>query len=272
MIGVRLNGRLGNQMFQYALAYSLERKYHCHFIIDNDFKEDAVKKYFKTSPLVNNKYARKLFMKFIAPRLSMVTQNNGEPTGAILPLLGDQKFYYGFFQSELYFTNISRELKKYFQVKPEITKAFSEKYGHLFAKKVLAIHYRLGDYLSWGSEEMGGVDMSLPESFYLDALKQITDLQDYIIILVTDDAQNAAHKLPALINKIIISDTEIMDLQLLMNADKLIVSNSSFAWWGAYLNKKNAAVFAPEYWLGFKVGRELPNAVIPGLFTKIKVY
>jgi len=114
--------------------------------------------------------------------------------------------------------------------------------------------------------------MSLPESFYLNALKQIPDLQDYVIILVTDDAQNAAHKLPALNNKIIISDTEIMDLQLLMNADKLIVSNSSFAWWGAYLNKKNAAVFAPEYWLGFKVGRELPNAVIPGLFTKIKVY
>ena len=46
MIGVRLDGRLGNQLFQYAFAISLSKKYNTFYIIDNDYKVDYVKKIF----------------------------------------------------------------------------------------------------------------------------------------------------------------------------------------------------------------------------------
>ncbi len=272
MIGVRLDGRMGNQLFQYALAISLAKTFKTYYIIDNDYKADYVKKYFKTKPLLNHPLSRKLFKKLVAPGFPFIQQKGNESTDAILPLLKDNQFYKGFFQSELYFKNVCNSIHKNLQVRKVYKKAFAEKYGHLFkGEKVLAIHYRLGDYITWGNEQTGGVNMSLPESFYLNALQEIKNLGDYKILLVTDDMENASGKLPGIRNKIIISDNEIMDFQLLMHADKLIISNSSFAWWAAYLNKKHAEVFAPENWLGFKLNTEMPSNVIPTKFKKVSV-
>jgi len=273
MIGVRLNGRLGNQLFQYALAFSVAKKYNTFYIIDNDYKDDYVKKYFKTKRLFNNKLVRRFYKKLLLPSTTFVYQNNEETTEAILPLLNNHRFYYGFFQSELYFQQISDTMQNCLQVKPGYIKTFSKKCGHLFGqKKVLAIHYRLGDYMTWGNKEQGGSDLTLPESYYRNALQQIIGLDDYTILVVTDDTKNIANKLQEVKNKIIFSDDEIIDFQVLMNADTIIASNSSFCWWAAYLNKKQPTIFAPKYWLGFKVNKEMPSNIIPGKFIKVNVY
>ena len=273
MIGVRLDGRLGNQLFQYALAISLAKKYKTFYIIDNDYKADYVKKYFKTQPLLNHPISRKLFKKLIAPGFPFVHQVGNETTEEMLPLMKDNQFYKGFFQSELYFKNIAGSIHKNLQIKTVYKKAFAKKYGHLFKdEKVLTIHYRLGDYLTWGNEQTGGINMSLPESFYLNALQEVKNLDDYKILLVTDDIENATIRLPGIKSKLIISDSEIMDFQLLMHADKLIISNSSFSWWAAYLNKKHAEVFAPENWLGFKLNAEIPSNVMPEGFKSVRVF
>ena len=273
MIGIRLNGRLGNQLFQYALAISLAKQFNSFFIIDHDGKPDFVKKYFKTNKLNNSRISRAVLKKILLDKLPIIYQNNDEVTSDILPLFRNNHFYYGFFQSELYFKNISNSVSKRLELKKVYKNAFVKKYGHLFkGEKILVVHYRLGDYLTWGNEHTGGINMSLPESFYLNALQEINKFEDYKVLLVTDDLKNAATKLPCIKNKLIISDSEIMDFQLLMHADKLIISNSSFAWWGAYLNKKHAEVFAPENWLGFKINTEMPSTVIPDRFKKVSVF
>lgn len=273
MIGVRLDGRLGNQLFQYALAMSLAKKFNTFYIIDNDFKADSVKKYFQTNSLLNNKISRAFFKKWIAPSFLFIHQKGNETTDDMIPLLKDSQFYKGFFQSELYFKNISSSIQKQLKIKKSYRNEFADKYGHLFQnEKVLAIHYRIGDYLNFGGVEYGGFDLSLPETYYKNALKKIQNLEGYKIILVTDDIENAAIRLPEIKEKLIISDSEVMDFQILMHADKLIISNSSFAWWAAYLNKKQAEVFAPENWLGFKINTEMPSNVVPEKFKTVSVY
>lgn len=272
MIGVCLDGRLGNQLFQYAFVMAVAEKFKTFYIIDNDYKQDSVKKYFTINSFLNNKISRKLYKKFLFGRQPYIHQKGHEPVSTMLPLIKDNSYYKGFFQSELYFQQIQNSIKNKLRVRPVFEKAFAEKYGHLFkGEKVLAIHYRLSDYLTFGGADYGGIDLSLPETFYHNALQEIKNPGDYKILLVTDDVENAAHKLAGIKNKLIISDSEIMDFQLLMHADKLIISNSSFAWWGAYLNKKNADVYVPENWLGFKVGKELPDRIIPERFIKVNV-
>ena len=114
--------------------------------------------------------------------------------------------------------------------------------------------------------------MSLPETYYNNALQQIEKIEDYTVIIVTDDIQNVEGKLEGIKCKVIVSDSEIMDFNMLLHADKLIISNSSFAWWGAYLNKKNAVVFVPQNWLGFKIGKEIPADIIPARFIPVPVH
>ena len=99
MIGVRLNGRLGNQLFQYALAISLAKKFNSFFLIDHDGKPDFVKEYFKTNELNNSRISRAVLKKLLLDKLPIIYQNNDEVTADVLPLFRNNHFYYGFFQS-----------------------------------------------------------------------------------------------------------------------------------------------------------------------------
>jgi hypothetical protein len=269
MIGVTLKGRLGNQLFQYALAIALAKKYRTFYIIDNDAKHDQVKAYFKTNLLLNTRFTRNWYKQLIQPKFPVIHQTGNEQVANILPLIGNNRHYKGFFQSEQYFLNIRGEIRQVFRIKGLWQNEFERKYGGLLQERLLVIHYRLGDYLTWNPQSFGGGDMSLPEAYYKAALGQVKNMEDYTVVVVTDDMQNAANKLDFLPRKQIISDSEMMDFQLLMHADKLIISNSSFAWWAAYLNVKSADVFAPAFWLGFKMGAEMPYGIMPSKFTGV---
>lgn len=266
-----LNGRMGNQMFQYAFAIALSKNYGTYYLIDNSNREDQVKKYFNVPVLASNRISRKFLKKGIAPNIQYIEQKNHEPVNYFLENAGNNCYYKGFFQSESFFHNYFEAVKKNFSIRTKYKKMFDKKYGYLFSDKVIVIHCRLGDYLTWGSELLGGADLTLPESYYTNALKKISGLNDYRIIIVTDDKTNILNKLPQITNKIIISDDEIMDFQFLINADIIISSNSTFSWWGSYLNEKNAVVYAPRNWLGFKVNKEYPPNIIPDRFIKISV-
>jgi len=73
-------------------------------------------------------------------------------------------------------------------------------------------------------------------------------------------------------NALFANNDMITDFQIIMNADACIISNSSFAWWAAYLNsKKDKKIYCPEHWLGFKIKREYPENIIPGEWIKVNV-
>ncbi len=124
----------------------------------------------------------------------------------------------------------------------------------------------------WGSDERGGINASLPNSYYCNALSLIPDLEDYSIIVVTDDVKNMESHYPILKDKMIVSEDEIVDFQILMNAQVVITANSSFSWWAAYLNTNVRKIFAPKCWLGFKVNKEIPWGVIPPEFVPVDTF
>lgn len=272
MIIVKFHGRLGNQIFLYVFAMSMSKKFNTFFIIDNS-ENIVFFKYFKKITIhfdFLNIALLKLYRNLIKNRVSQVGIEN---VAEMKKLLTNNCYYDGFFQSENYF-EISREyLKNNLIIRKKYINAFKNKYGQLFLdNKIIAIHCRLGDYLNWGSEELGGENLTLPQSYYQNAISQIDEIEKYQFIVVTDDIFNIENRFDFIENKIIVSEEEIIDFQILQNAHQLIVSNSSFSWWAAYLNNKTAPVYVPEYWLGFKVEREFPVGIISENFIKIPVY
>ncbi|MBC6611643.1 alpha-1,2-fucosyltransferase [Hymenobacter sp. BT507] len=265
-----MNGRLGNQLFQYAFAVALSKKLNTSYVIDDRLVVDSVKKYFERINITDNQYLRRIVKRYYRDRMPIVEQTGFEEVDISKNLVNNNVYYSGYFQSEKYIDSIKSSLKDIFKIKHIYEQQFVDKYASLFKnKKVLAIHYRIGDYAVWGGELLGGSNMVLPDSYYENALKLIPDYENYKVVLVTDDAKSAQAKLPFIKDKLVVSDQEILDFQVLMNADKLIISNSTFAWWAASLNKKNAEVFAPEFWIGFKVKKEYPVGIISSSFVKV---
>lgn len=271
MVTICLNGRLGNQLFQYAFAVALSRRYRTFYVIDDSIYADSVKKYFEPISLTDNKYMRRILRKYYSSkRLDVVVQTGFEEMSGVHPLITDKKYYNGYFQSVQYIENILLIVKDVFRIKPVYKQVFNAKYAHLFEQhKVLAIHCRVGDYVTWGGDILGGTNLVLPSSYYKNALALLPDAHTYKIVVVTDDMAGAQEMFSFIPEKTIISDQEIIDFQMLMHANKLIISNSTFAWWAAFLNTKHAQVFAPEYWLGFKVKKEYPSGILPPQFTAV---
>lgn len=270
MIINSLDGRLGNQLFQYSFALCLSKELKCVYIIDEKTTNDVVRKYFGVISFTDNNFVRRILILLKYLKIfKEIKQDVIECNDETIKLVENYSHYYGCFQSTDFFFKNNLLIKQKYIVKQKYVNEFKLKYNNLFKNKTLVIHYRIGDFKIFGGTEIGGINLCLPDVYYQNALKLIENKEDYEVVVVTDDIESAKDKLPEIKNKTIISDSEINDFQLLMHADVLIISNSTFAWWGAYLNHKNAKIFAPEYWLGFKIKKEFPFNIIPDNFVKV---
>lgn len=274
MIGVKLDGRTGNQMFQYAFGYCLAKQRADDFFLDfvpNQFKLDyfILDGKFKH---VENRLKKFWFQLFNFPK-KVLTQIGTENTHSTITQAKHCNYLKGYFQSELYYEDLAQEVKTLFEIKPEYKKVFETKYKALFETyKTLVVHVRRTDYLSWNmGEAFGGTNYSLPFSYAENILKKF-DLEQYTVIFISDDIEAVKKQFGNRHNFRYESNSEIVDFQILLHADVLCLSNSSFSWWGAYLNAKpHKKVFAPDKWLGFKTGLEYPVDIICEDWQKVTV-
>ncbi len=285
MIAVTLEGRLGNQLFQYAFAYTAARKLNTSFYLDKSVDDFLVPQYFEVkrdfASLLDDKifsingyknifrvHAKKTFYRLLnkmAFGKRIVEASSTGRAEATLSQLKDHHLYKGFFQSESYFSDYKNEVRAQFRIKTEHITAFEQISNKLDpSKKKVVIHVRRSDYI--------GLNLSLPVSYYKKAIESVGD-DDMEFIFISDDPAYVESEFSYITNKYISTHNEIIDLQFLINADVCILSNSSFSWWGAWLNtKENKRILAPKYWLGFNEKREYPTGVLENLsFTQISV-
>jgi hypothetical protein len=255
MIGVHQRGRLGNQLFQYAFGHAVSRQLGCSFFMN---RMPALR-YFQASntPLRND--LRRIWFdcqSYFCPQHVLLWEEHGRGPENIATQLRDDCYYYGYFQSERYFKPFEVEIRKEFRVRPKYHQLFQAEYGELFAKnRVVAVHVRRTDYVHLG--------LTLPLSYYEQCLKRVEGLEQALVIFVTDDPNVTQQLFSDYKGRYIcVSNSEIVDFQILMNADCLIIANSSFSWWAAYLNANpHKIVYAPKYWFGFKERIENPKSI-----------
>jgi hypothetical protein len=173
-------------------------------------------------------------------------------------------YYDGFFQSIDYFTPFEFSIRSLYRIRNKYKLEFEKQYGDLFRKnRTIVMHIRRGDYLMHGKgKNLGADDLSLPKEYYFNALQRVERNEQYKIVVVGDDIEWMKLQFSDIPNVILAHNEIIIDFQLLMNADVVVCSNGTFAWWASYLNaKKHKHIIVPKYFLGYRVKKEFPDGI-----------
>jgi hypothetical protein len=293
MIGFKINGRLGNQMFQLSSAYALAIKYNTRILPDERTGKYYVAKYFKTSKLypwhwkivhyIGNMLSPKIYhyyTKWILPiyynffNLEYYEPQNFMKISYEFHTLPNNTLLNGYFQSEYYFSQIKNSISHQFTLKNKYIQNWKRYIKCLPEhKKLIAIHIRLSDYNQLGHLNLGGDNLQLSSEYYIKLLENVYEKNSLILVL-SDEPKIVANWFNSFENVVISNETEIIDFITLTEADICILSHSTFSWWGAWLNKKkNKKVFIPKYFLGYKIKQEMPENIIPTewIQTEVKI-
>lgn len=264
MVGVKFNGRLGNQIFQLAFFEYLRTNNKQKTFFFSNPHHAYLTKYFDLSPrnnlILGNKLctmAARAVTKFFNLE-EIYIQNIQVPREVAVK---DNVIYKGFFQTDWYTKRIVGGLN--IKIKKEFTDKFEAEFGDIFNnEQTIVVHIRRTDYLNYGKR-----DISLPMAYFKSRLNALGDISAYKVFFVSDDMDHVKSYFEEKPNYIFSSNNEITDFQIIKNADISIISNSSFAWWASYLSeKKNKQVYAPKNWLGFRLGKEHPKKVMTDRF------
>jgi hypothetical protein len=273
MIRVRTAGRMGNQMFQLAFAHATSRRLGTDFSLGPGPRGShatlgpSLWSFFELGdwarPALRFRH-RAAFRLRHGPRPELVEIGQLEDPHAVLARLRDGVEYAGFFQSERWFEDYAAEIRAIYRVRAEHRRAFAAQFSDL--APYICMHVRRADYL----DIPGG--WALPTSYFRDALASIPERERYGLVVVSDDPQAVATELAGEPGLRCASNPAIIDLQLLMGADVVVTSNSSFSWWGAWLNERpGLRVIAPRHWIGFATGIDEPAGAIPQRWNALAV-
>lgn len=269
MTGVRFIGRLGNQLFQYHFLMYLKSRRPGRFYFFPNPHHAYLARYFDLGWYHNLTLGSRLYsviMRCIPKilRFRYIQVHNFVAPRDFIPQ--SRCIYDGYFQSDYYLKNTDIPVK--IRIRQQYVAQFRALYGDLFDQhRVVVVHIRRTDYLSYGKR-----DIALPMSYFKRELANIPDLEQYKVILVSDDIAFVKQAFDHHPDYLFVSNSEIVDFQLISNADIAIISNSTFSWWAAYLSTRNKRVIAPANWLGFRIGREHPKGIMTDRFEWVEVF
>ncbi|WXT99922.1 MAG: O-antigen biosynthesis glycosyltransferase WbnK [Catillopecten margaritatus gill symbiont] len=271
MITVSIVGGLGNQMFQYAFAYSVSKKTKKSFDIDiSDFEDcEHCRPYQLNIFKIKDKFThyrvkrkkRNLLngiikkIKIIAYKLlnrGYFYQEGNCHFDANVFNIKNNTYFSGYWQSELYFRESRNDLLKQFTLKdPLHIKSQQYKEGILLNNAV-SLHIRRGDYVE--SEETNAFHGICSLGYYQEAVEYVTqNISEACFYIFSDDLIWAKDNLDFIKNKVFVDlDGSVPDheeMYLMSVCKHNIIANSSFSWWGAWLNQNNEKiVIAPKQW------------------------
>jgi glycosyl transferase family 11 len=254
---VVLRGGLGNQLFGYAFgrSVSLARNEECFFVKDclgprrhRDYYLDRFNtKIQLTDDRTGLHYGESVF-KF-------------DPGVFTAPV---ESFFDGYWQSERYFNPDALREDLQFKEIPNSSKVqeVAEKIRQF--ENSCFIHVRRSDYTREPHLSYHGL---MEPKYYMAAIDLICKLhQDVQFFVFSDDVNWSASAFPGYT---IVEGTDMFeDLYLMTQCRHAILANSSFGWWGAWLNARtDKTVIAPKEW--FRDPNACYDDIVPESWVKI---
>ena len=262
---VALNGGIGNQMFQYAFAMMLESEKNSEIEFDIGFYRHSpdrsleLTKYNIGDYRFGNHYIynliRRVFQRI--PFISWIVGTYKEYDQFVIDhrvYRFNYKFYYGYWQNLDYYTGIEDILRERFRYTGTINETAQRLRNDISSNNSVAVHIRRGDYLSDKS-----IYRSLDKSYYIRAIDRaytemhVSDREKVKLYFFSNDIEWCRDNFGNLNNAVFvdnsISGSEHIDMMLMRCARCLIMANSTFSWWAAWLSERqDKIVIAPDLW------------------------
>jgi glycosyltransferase involved in cell wall biosynthesis len=246
-----LAGGLGNQMFEIAAAASLAKDNKAVLIVNNE-EHILPNQGRNVNTYANNVFSKVFFDKSIKPqdiyRRDVCTY---EP----IPFKPNLKLL-GHFQSYKYFHHNSGYIKSLFAPDIETDINLSAKYH---PNSATAIQVRRGDYYKFPKHHP-----QISPDYFINAVKLTNASKIWVF---TDSPDWCKENLKFDIEVEYIQEEDYLELYLMSMCKNLIISNSSFGFWAAYLNTNpNHKIYVPSVWFGEAMlaeGFNIDDLVLP---------
>ena len=266
-IKIKLTGGLGNQMFQFANGYSVAKKKKVDLFLDlswfnrrtihNGFELNNVFDIFSKVSFLNNDFSFKRFkFKEFLNKIDITYRTFNEPDFNYSPKitkLPNHCFLKGYWQSETYFKEYKNEIKKIFSF-DKITDDLNLKIkDEISNNNSVSIHIRRGDFLLQRNQNHQ-TDLS---NYYSNAIREVSkNNYNLKFFIFTDDPEWVSKNFYIKGKKTIVNinhgANSFIDMHLMSLCKINIIANSSFSWWGAWLNNYDNNIFAPKNWFNDK--------------------
>jgi hypothetical protein len=254
LVTCTLMGGLGNQMFQIAAAYAYARREGGTLRIHRQSRCGERPVYWDT------------FFAALAPFLTptpftLPCWMEPGPTqyGTPPPLTEPGVCMIGYLQSSKYFADYAEEIRGLFRPPPAHLEAVKEKYAVLLREshRVVVMHARRTDYVKHAATH-GPLDAG----YYREAVRRVAAMVDRPLYLLVSDDPNFWLEIRSEMASVFEGDYMVlrgaMDIEtmlLMQQFPYMVMSNSTFAWWAAWLGCARH-VWVPARWFGPKGPRE----------------
>lgn len=225
-------GKLGNQMFQYAALRGIANNCGYEFSIP-----ESGHRLFDTFEMKNCvlKETNNIVMQ-------SVTHSGFEFDRELFEDCANYTDLYGYFQTEKYFSNIEESIREDFTFKEKNNSYINELREIAKEKSIVSIHVRRGDYVGLESHHP-----LVPGSYYQKAM----DLFNNSIFAVFSDDPDWCRGQEFFKDCYVFDTPDVDAMYTMTQCDHNIIANSSFSWWGAWLNNNyQKIVIAPKRWFG----------------------
>jgi hypothetical protein len=298
MICLQLKGGLGNQMFQYAFGVTMSYKLKSDLVFDLSFNDNIP----KAKGITNRSFQLTIFnilpieiskndLRKLKPLFNRVVNTiatkigiNGIQTSSYflekqygynkrINIISSNCYLSGYWQSYYYFESIEPKIRELFTFKSDLNGENLNRLNLIIGTNSVSIHIRRTDFLNNKSHDIHG---SCSLTYYKDAIELVNSkIQSPHYFIFSDDIEwvkenDLFSNLQATFIFGNIMDKSYIDMQLMSNCKHNIIANSSFSWWGAWLNgNPDKLVVAPKQWFLNAELNKQTNDLIPQKWVRI---
>ncbi|ATZ80616.1 alpha-1,2-fucosyltransferase [Bodo saltans virus] len=251
-VSIQLCGGLGNQLFQIAALYSTATEYNMIPIVKDIKSSQSV---FENRPVYFSSILKKI--KNIHPHyyesIKFEIKKEKNYKYELINIDKNDKSYQleGYYQSYKYFEKYRNVILELFDMGNEIEEKIKSEFKKISNNTItISIHVRRGDYL-----KLSDYHLNLPLSYYKTAIDYM-NADDVTFLIFSDDIEWCKENFKG-VNNIFITGNygidflpeEVVQLKFMSLCNHNVIANSSFSWWGAWLNKnEDKVIIAPKKW------------------------